>query len=150
MFLLISLWTMSPCQGSILTPKIKLILPVNRKIKLKAIWFSREIFFLISPSLLFPNYPHFEINMAILWRNLRALLPRMLCAKFRLNKLTGSGDEENENSLLTIRQHTTTTDDGYILIKVDHSSLSLMWAKNIITKCILFSRKYILFKKIIN
>lgn len=59
-------------------------------------------------SLLFPYYPHFELNMAFLWRNLRALLPRMFYAKFRLNKLTGSGDEDNENSLLTIRQQETT------------------------------------------
>ena len=62
-----------------------------------------------------------------IWRNLNPLHPRMLCAKFGWNWLSGSGEEdENVKSLQTDRRR----DDGRQVIRKAHLSFPLRWAKN--------------------
>jgi hypothetical protein len=69
-----------------------------------------------------------------IWTNLKALSPRMICAKFGWNWSSGSGEEvENVKSLQTDRRTDRRTDrqtdDGQTAIRIAHLSFQLRWVK---------------------
>mgnify|MGYP003692227413 CR=1 FL=1 len=58
-------------------------------------WFWRRRFFnFVNVFLLFRNYNPLERAGPFIWTNLQPLNPRMLCAKFGGNWLSGSGEED--------------------------------------------------------
>ena len=65
----------------------------------------------------------------LIWTNLNPPHPKMLCATFSGNWLSGSGEEvENVKSLQTDGQTDRLADDGRQLIRKAHLSFQLRWA----------------------
>lgn len=71
-------------------------LPNNRQL---CSWYLENNIFIkrypISP---FPHYFHFEGTRPSIWKNLKAVHPRMFCARFGWYWTSGSGEEYNEVS----------------------------------------------------
>ena len=100
-----------------------------RQVWLKlAQWFWRRFLNFVNVFSLIRNYLPLEKGVALYWKNLNPHYPKMLCAKFRWNWLSGSGEEdENVKSLRQQRQQRRRLTDK---IRKAHLSLWLRWAKN--------------------
>ena len=91
-------------------------------------WFWRRRFFFIL-SMYFRYFVHispWKRVELLIWTNLNPLHPRMLCAKFGWNWLSGF---TTTTTTMTTTTTTTKTDNGQILIRKPQLSLRLRWAK---------------------
>ena len=91
---------------------------------------EKKIFFnFVDVCSLFHNYLPWNRTGPFVWTNLNFLLPRMLCAKFGWDWLSGSGEEDkNVKSLQTDGRTDRRKDDGRQVIRKAHLSFQLRWA----------------------